>query len=1182
MLCVVHAMACMAQTFRNLTADEVRLSEELPYYYQSFRLPANYYDSIYTVSIDYPEYYDMPSADVKRLCLADKQDLPEFPEVFTSIGVDRRQAVLDAQFVPLVKRNGKYQKLVSFKLTLHSAPRNGVMYASSKKDEGKVSPSERYAAHSVLKNGTWAKIRVSETGIHELTAELIRKAGFTDLARVAVYGYGGNLQPEALNPQYLVETDDLHPVDIYEKDGRRFFYANGSVSYSTTGTYNRIRNPYSDYGYYLITQQEELVKTKDEAAYVEECHPTVSDYHTLYEKDSYAWYHGGRNLYDPYVITKAAPQTVSMKVPEGCTKGYITIAATSDNQIGLRLSVNDSIVGSVLISRPDSYSKASLFTKTFGVNNLTPETAVTVSVSDSYNGIAHLDYLLMTFEKPFDAKPLGAGCPVPEYVHNITNQDLHAHGASDMVIIIPASAKLKAEAENLKAFHEKHDSMRVVIVPADELFNEFSSGTPDANAYRRYLKMLYDRAATEEDTPKYLLLFGDGLWDNRMVSSQTKGRNPDDYLLCFESENSFSETNCYVDDGWFCLLDDGEGADPLKSDKPDIAVGRFPVLTADMAKIMVDKAIAYATNQYTGSWQNRVCMLADDGTLEESSQNTHMRQAEPIAQWIESNVPDMFVKRYYWDAYPRVVTSTGNGYPTLSRILQQEIKNGALIFDYVGHGSPTGMSHEYVLTLPDFEVSTKNRMAVWLTASCDIMPFDGIEDNIGETAVLNPYGCAIAFFGTTRTVYSTANKKMNENFIKYVLQTDENGLICNSIGEAVRLTKNALVADKQDTSANKLQYTLLGDPALKLALPSFELVVDEINGVNVASEEKVQAKAGGEMTVAGHVRQRGTESVSTDFNGILEASVYDALETIVCRNNVGHDDKPFVYEDRTSVLYNGSDSIKSGRFSFTFRVPSETSYSGKDGLVVLYARNSYGTQTGNGHSTHFTVEGSDISLNDSIGPSVYCYLNDQNFMDGGDVNATPYFYATVKDKDGINVSGSGIGHDMILSIDGLPSMTYTLNDEFRFDFGSYTSGSVGYSLPNLSPGHHTLKFRCSDVLNNTSTTQLSFNVIEGIGPQISWVQCLNNPATTVAEFLVNHNRPGCELEMTLEVFDVSGRMVYGKTITDIPETNNSTITWGLCTNTGVPLGTGIYLYRVILGSDGNRTSKSQKLIISRK
>ena len=130
-----------------------------------------------------------------------------------------------------------------------------------------------------------------------------------------------------------------------------------------------------------------------------------------------------------------------------------------------------------------------------------------------------------------------------------------------MVIIIPTSQKVLAQATRLKELHETNDSMRVRIVPADELYNEFSSGTPDANSYRRYLKMLYDRAETDADMPRYLLLFGDGAWDNRMLTSNWSGTSPDDFLLCYESENSFSETDSYVSDDYYCMLDDGEGGD---------------------------------------------------------------------------------------------------------------------------------------------------------------------------------------------------------------------------------------------------------------------------------------------------------------------------------------------------------------------------------------------------------------------------------------------------------------------------------------------------------------------------------------------------------------------------------------------------------------------------------------------
>ena len=275
--------------------------------------------------------------------------------------------------------------------------------------------------------------------------------------------------------------------------------------------------------------------------------------------------------------------------------------------------------------------------------------------------------------------------------------------------------------------------MSVRIVPADELFNEFSSGTPDANAYRRYLKMFYDRAGNNESLmPKSLLLFGDCAWDNRMKSSAWNNYSTDDFLLCFESENSFSSTDCYVNDGFFCSLDDGEGGDPAGSDKHDIAVGRFPVRTAEEAKIMVDKTIAYAENKNAGSWQNVVMFMGDDG-----NDNLHMADANEAAAMVEELNPGLVIKRVMWDAYTEVATSTGNTYPEVASIIKQQQANGALVMDYCGHGSQGQISHEGVLHLSDFKNFPNTNLPLWITASCDIAPFDSQTENIGEETVLS-------------------------------------------------------------------------------------------------------------------------------------------------------------------------------------------------------------------------------------------------------------------------------------------------------------------------------------------------------------------------------------------------------------------------------------------------------------
>ena len=294
------------------------------------------------------------------------------------------------------------------------------------------------------------------------------------------------------------------------------------------------------------------------------------------------------------------------------------------------------------------------------------------------------------------AVDVNADFPSPSYIGEVSNQNLHAMPATDMIIIIPASGKLYAQAERLAEAHRRLDGLRVQIVRADQIYNEFSSGTPDATAYRRFMKMLYDRAATDADMPRYLLLFGDGVWDNRMVTADTRGLNPDDYLLCYESENSLSHTSSFVMEDYFGLLDDGEGGD-LMMDKVDLGIGRFPVTTEAEAKILVDKTVGYMENKYAGSWRNVICVMGDDG-----DNNDHIVKAELIAKQVEEEHADMQVNRIYWDAYKREASASGYSYPAVTADIKQQMEEGCLVMNYSGHGNPRELSHELVLKMADF------------------------------------------------------------------------------------------------------------------------------------------------------------------------------------------------------------------------------------------------------------------------------------------------------------------------------------------------------------------------------------------------------------------------------------------------------------------------------------------------
>ena len=1159
------------QEFFNLTAQEVRIDSLLPLFTHVYELGADYADSVYTVRIDYPEFIDMTEADVARYQRLTDRQPDAMPVVSQYIGVSRKRGTLYVSFVPIVFREGKYQKLVSFKLSVEAE--RGVSLARSQAGVRRAEAlvQDRYASHSVLATGRWAKIRVPSTGVYQLTSDLIRKAGFTDINKVKIYGYGGAMQPERLTGDYLTETDDLKEVPTCYVGGRRFFYAKGPVGWSNETTPSRTRNPYSDYGYYFLTENESTALTVSEEDFKAAYYPTADDYHSLYEVDDYAWYHGGRNLYDSRLFGVGERRSFPLVAPEGAG-GSLMVVLTCDGPFAADVQLNGQTLGTVsTTSSPDRYSKAMVVTKTFTLNDpLLAENQVVISQTSGKD--VRLDYVTLQFDAPLPWTDLtSTAIPVPEYVHNITNQDHHADTPADMIIVIPTSQTLLGQAQRLQEYHESRDLMRVRIVPADELFNEFSSGTPDANAYRRYLKMLYDRDDSEADMPRYLLLFGDGAWDNRMLTTSWKSYSPDDFLLCYESENSFSETDCYVTDDYFCLLDDNEGGNMLSSDKGDVAVGRLSARGEAEAKAMVDKTLGYMQNENAGSWQNTLCIMGDDG-----DSNRHMTDAEAVATMVGKLHPAFNIRKIYWDAYTRTSSATGFSYPDVTQLIRQQMQQGALIMNYSGHGAAYTLSHEQVLHLEDFNQSSSQRLPLWLTASCDIMPFDGQEENIGETAMYNPSGGAVAFYGTTRTVYAHYNGYMNRAYTRYVLDVDTAGRRY-SIGEAARLAKNQLMTPRNDIgvdqTTNKLQFTLLGDPALVLAAPTMQVVIDSIHGQPADEAHTVTLHAGQSVSVAGHIVG------APDFKGMVTLTVKDVEQEITCRHNNESDDAdPFTFKDRPVTLYNGSDSVRNGRFNIRFALPKDISTVEGTGLITLYALSADKQQEAHGQSTYFTMTNDSLGFTDGIGPNIYCYLNSSSFTNGDDVNTTPLFHAELYDKDGINVSGSGIGHDVELLIDG--NLSYVLNDYFQYDFGDYRSGSLSFVLPELTVGPHRMVLRAWDVLNNSSTAELQFNVVKALQPSIFSVGCTKNPASTSTTFYVSHDRVGSQVDVQIDVFDTSGRQLWRHTGTGVSAGQAYTVDWDLTTSGGHRLQTGVYLYRVMMSSDGSsQASQAKKLII---
>ena len=1185
------------QKFFNLSKAEVKVDSLLPEFTHIINLPNNYGDSIYTVQLVYPEFAEMTKKE-RELCkeilqkddIAKGEDIEFIPRqsgyklvsgLTQQVVVDRKKGKLEVIFAPTVTDGKSYKALSGFMIRVKSEARSKNIRKSSASRSG--AGESPYAEHSVLASGKWAKISVKESGVHVITPEVIKKAGFADINKVRIFGnqwQGGNLQPEQLTANYLIAHDDLEEIPFCKYDGKLYFQAFGPVHYESDIT-ARVRNPYSDYGYYFITDKDfehDAMCYTDTTEYQREnlSFITEEQYHYLYEKDEYAWYTGGRNLVENTLIESGKSQSYTFKLTDHFTasddlKFKVRAVVTGDARSFYQVLLNDTEVATGYITLA-SYDEAASSTVLFDCAEINPK----ITIKSISGGSLRLDY--MDFRaNAIKTVPAFSGNKVPEakYVYNIMNQDLHADRDYDMVIIIPTSQKYRAQADRLKEHHEKHDGLKVRVVPADEVINEFG-GTPDANAYRRYMKMLYDRAETPEKMPKYLLLFGNGAFDNRMVSNVWKGQSPDDYLLSFESENSFSETKTYTNDGFFCLLDEGEGVKLTTSDREDIAVGRLPVTTAADAKVVVDKIIAYAQNDNAGSWQNTVAILGDDG-----DNNRHMADAEAVAEALESVTHDVYIRRIMWDTFQRVSSSTGHSYPEVEKVWKELQQNGALIVDYSGHGRADMMSHEGAIKLADFENFTNTNLSFWITAACGTTPYTNRSDHFGNVSLLNAHGGCVGFYGTSHSVFPSENRAINTNLIMTLFTKVDGDYV--SLGEAQRITKNKLISRGSDLTVNKLQYALLGDPALKLNIAKNKVVIDSINGICLAATPPssfVKLKAASVARISGHVEKDGAEA--NNFNGLATIVIRDAIKKVVCLlNDKAEADEPFEYYDRTTTIYKGNANVFGGKFSMVFAVPKDIEYSGESGLLTAFAVDNATHATAHGYTTKFEASETEAVYTDSIGPSIYCYLNSPSFQNGGDVNPTPLFYAELSDKDGINTSGSAYGHDMLLVIDNDANQTYVLNDNFTFELGDYTKGSTYYNLPTLAPGKHTLKFRAWDILNNSSTTSLTFNVTNALKPNIQDIYCTKNPARDDTSFIITHDRKGSAVTIEIEVMNMVGRPLWRKTVKSSASSSGSVVVdWDLTTAAGGKLQTGVYLYRVHLSSDGSDSvSKAKKLIV---
>ena len=669
-----------------------------------------------------------------------------------------------------------------------------------------------YVNTSVLSEGHWVKIRISESGICRMTFDELRRAGI-DPSNVQVFGYGGAQKEQDFTKANI---DDLPQVPIYKGEDYILFYVQGPISWTYNTSSSRFvhtRNTYSDYGYYFLTDSgTELVRQPEAAPAGTPTDVTTYPFYQVQDKDSINLIDrtgvlgGGRYFYGEQ-FNANQKRTFSFATPnaiegESCAI-YVDVAANSKYTSYFAATLNSANSKSVAITPiPDNYTFGVAGTISLTGTAQADKQQVQLQLQNGNSGaLGWLNYIEITTTsaltmtgdympvrttvnrntntpvrfhlsnaatntmvwditdldtiRPMDVtvtngeatwvgmqadgireyiafNPNGSKFVQAQVIGTVANQNLHALSNIDYIIICPEG--YETEATRLAQAHQDKQAITWAVVTDQQVYNEFSSGTPDATAYRWLMKMLYDHANSGVgQKPRWLLLIGHGSFDNRKLLINS-GSN---LLLTYQSKNSLNEVQAYATDDYFGWLDDKEGTND-RTAKMDIGVGRLPVESVEEARTTIDKIIRYMRNEQAGKWKNQLVYLADDG-----ENGLHTETAEVSAEQIRIKNPDFVVHKIFLDAYPQEVNASGESYPLAKNRVLNLLKGGVLFFDYSGHGGYNAITSESILNQKDIESMSNENLGFWLFATCNFAQCDGGKRCAAESAVLPEFGAVV-------------------------------------------------------------------------------------------------------------------------------------------------------------------------------------------------------------------------------------------------------------------------------------------------------------------------------------------------------------------------------------------------------------------------------------------------------
>lgn len=792
----------------------------------------------------------------------------------------------------------------------------------------------------------------------------------------------------------------------------------------------------------------------------------------------------------------------------------------------------------------------------------------------------------------------GNNFPSPTFVKRVNNQNLHSVRDIDLLIVSPG--EFRAEANRLADFRRTHDKLTVLVASTEEIYNEFGSGAQDIMAIRQAARSLYFQSTQRKI--KYLLLFGDCSYD--YLHRTTNNTN---YVPIWESEESMDPINSFCSDDFYGFMETNKGAFTERTtDLMDVAVGRIPAKSAAEAADVVDKLIHYAAPASFGKWRNNVTYVADngDGFL-------HQGDADGVANTVEGLNPAYTPSKLYLGAFQTIASPGGYVSPDCKKAIKLALENGTFILNYSGHGNEIQWADEKIFDM-DMISSLNNydKLPLFITATCDFGRHDDPSRTSGaEAIVLKTKGAGIAIVSTCRPSFADANQQINYAFTNAAF-TKVNGKF-RRLGDTHLAGKNGAVLG--GFGAGNKGFALLGDPSMNLAYPNKDVVITQINGhpsprtvitkdstlhydfsnpgqtrtwyTYTYTEKQQNDTIGGldKVSLAGEIRTSGA-SLASNFNGKLFVTVYDVQSSIITSETDAGVTRNSSFQERKNILYNGVVTVTGGKWNLNFIVPKDITYIFGKGKISFYALNTDQTDDGNGAWQNLVVGGSnELAGIDTTPPQIRLFMDDTTFIDGGLTGDSPLLLGLLSDSNGINVSTTGIGHEMTAILDNDPSSQQVLNPYYTSDNNDYRKGSISYPYYNLPDGLHRITVKAWDNFNNSNTATVHFMV--GSDGNLVIDQILNypNPFNNGTDFTISHNYAGKPLKVRVEIYNAIGEQIQSLAASYTESSarlgTDGSLKWDL-SNANSAVSPGIYLYRITLENElGQTATKAKQLVV---